>query len=248
MTPNINEQNRYERDSRIFLRKEDHQYVIDGEDNYLSVTNFVSSFFPPFQQDRISKAVAAKRGVSQEVVLREWREKAQQGTHLHEMIEFFFLTGKRQGEGKEFDYFWNFYDHKLIPAMEPYRVEWPVFDTVSRVAGTVDFVGRLPNGRYVILDWKRVSEIPTEAETINKPWYSSGLNACQDLVDCKYNHYALQVNAYKWLLTQNYELDIAAAYLIQLHPDKPSYQVLRIEDMSDKIRAMLHFRMANQPI
>ena len=36
----------------------------------------------------------------------------------------------------------------------PYRTEWKIYGEDESIAGTVDFVGKKPDGTFVIFDWK----------------------------------------------------------------------------------------------
>jgi hypothetical protein len=63
-----------------------HQYFDGGGGVYQSVTTWLNKF-EPFDADLISKVQAKRRGVSQDVILLEWQEKADLGTKVHEIIE-----------------------------------------------------------------------------------------------------------------------------------------------------------------
>lgn len=41
----------------------------------------------------------------------------------------------------------------------PVRTEWRVVGPEENIAGTVDFVGRKPDGTYVIIDWKTTHDL-----------------------------------------------------------------------------------------
>ena len=46
--------------------------------------------------------------------------------------------------------------------IEPYRTEWRIAAPDMGIAGSVDFVGRLPDGTYVIIDWKTTKDLQTK--------------------------------------------------------------------------------------
>jgi hypothetical protein len=45
--------------------------------------------------------------------------------------------------------------------IQPFRTEWTIHAEDIGVAGTVDFVGKLPDGSFAIIDWKRSQKLPT---------------------------------------------------------------------------------------
>ena len=45
--------NHYEQDDHITLVEEGHVYTVDGDSNYISVTNLIREFFPKFDRDKV---------------------------------------------------------------------------------------------------------------------------------------------------------------------------------------------------
>ena len=41
----------------------------------------------------------------------------------------------------------------------PYRTEWKVVGEKEDIAGTIDFVGRRDDGKFVIIDWKTTAKL-----------------------------------------------------------------------------------------
>ena len=71
------------------------------------------------------------------------------------------------------------------------------------------------NHKYSILDWKTSKEIKTDSykmKTGNKP-------ETHDLLDCKFNHYALQLSLYRYLLEKNYDLELDDQLIVHLDTD-----------------------------
>ena len=63
----------------------------------------------------------------------------------------------------------------------PFRTEWRIAADDKSIAGSVDFVGKLPDGTYCLMDWKR----------------SKGL---ADNLESKYGKKAMYVYSYNLLL------------------------------------------------
>lgn len=96
-------------------------------------------------------------------------------------------------DSKEMQYFQDFQrEHIKGPGIVPYRTEWAIADPSRSIAGSVDFVGKLPNNKYVIMDWKR----------------SKGLI---DNLTNRYNKFALYVTSMfshigEWILSSSFPL------------------------------------------
>ena len=87
-----------------------------------------------------------------------------------------------------------------------YSKEW-------KIAGTIDLLifDKVSN-KYSILDWKTSKQIKTDSyklKTGNKP-------ETNDLLDSKFNHYALQLSLYRYLLEKNYDIMLDDQLIIHL--------------------------------
>ena len=161
------------------------------------------------------------------------------------------------------DHYLNFVkDH---PDLIPYRTEWMIFDEDVRIAGSIDMTGVAPSGGYpphpllgqtlptissnggswgdspqplILYDWKRCKEI--------KDTNSFGEFALTDCIkhlpDTNFWQYSLQLNIYKAILEAKYEKKVAAMYLVCLHPNLPTYQLLTVPDLSEEIKALFALR------
>lgn len=124
--------------------------------------------------------------------------------------------------------------------LRPYRTEWVIYDEKLMVAGSVDMVfttmGGLPKGLFEnipdwvlnsqpkikfkkekkyhwIFDWKRTEDIPSTS--FNK---SKVLMKGSNLHDCKFIKYSFQLNWYRYMLENSYDLPIAGMVLVAVHP------------------------------
>lgn len=111
LLPVLSEINKHERDSKIVLRKEDHKYIIDGNDGsstdpnvkkYISVTTWIHSHFPTFEADKIiENMMKGPRwkdghkywGMTAEQIKQSWSDNgknaAGDGENMHLQIECF---------------------------------------------------------------------------------------------------------------------------------------------------------------
>ena len=88
-----------------------------------------------------------------------------------------------------------------------------VYSEELKIAGTVDLlVFDKISKKYKILDWKTSKAIKTDSykmKTGNRP-------ETADLLDCKFNHYALQLSLYRYLLEKNYNLELDDQLIVHL--------------------------------
>jgi hypothetical protein len=129
------------------------------------------------------------------------------------------------------------YQEKIGCKMIPFRTEWLVFHEKFKVAGSIDMLYMKKDGTYAIYDWKRSKEIKME----NK--YQSGLGPVMHLPDTNYWHYSLQLNVYRMILKEKYNMDVNELALVILHPNNPTFQVIKVNIMEDEITSMFEARL-----
>ena len=246
--------NYHPRDARITFTESTHTYTIDGSSKGLiSGTGFLHQFFGHFNaKQTIEKMMKSPNwpnskyyGMTADAIAKQWSESGKdastKGTAMHLGIEQ-FMNGAYNvilpevKESKEFQYFMNFwkdFGHDL----EPYRAEWSVFSEEHMLCGQIDMLfRRKSDGKFLIYDWKRSREIRTSNE------YQKGLAPLDHLDDCNYWHYSLQLNVYRWILENLYDMEIADMYLIICHPENANYKRMRLNRMDDEVEAMLACR------
>jgi hypothetical protein len=146
------------------------------------------------------------------------------------------------------------------PDLIPYRTEWMIFDEDVKIAGSIDMVGVAPpdpprgeampkinlNGGswgetpqpLIIYDWKRCKEIK---ET--NSFKEFAITDCiKHLPDTNFWHYSLQLNTYKAILEAKYDKKVVGMYLVCLHPNLPTYQLLSVPDLSEEVADLFALR------
>lgn len=245
------------RDARISFVESTHRYYVDERTDivYTSATTLANECFKPFDAD---KGVAAMMrsskwkpghyawGLSADEIKALWNRNgqlaAQQGTALHERIEWFYNHPdhaevqpthaslwphfRPDPEDAAWDHFGAFVrDH---PEMVPYRTEWRIFDETTRVSGSVDMVFLHPeDGSISIYDWKRTQSIP-ETNAFHEFAIHPLLG---HLPDTKFWHYALQLNIYRVVLEKHYGVRVRDLCLVRLHPTSISYEKIPLPDL-----------------
>ena len=230
----------HERDALIEFDEPTHVYRIQGQSDLVSVTTFVGKLFPPFDADAvIEKMVKSKNwpkskyfGMSPEEIKATWQGSADLGTRLHADIERTYKGEEVVNDTPEYAQFKEFHAKCVIGVRTPYRSEWRVF--TEGVVGTVDMIYQLPDGTYEICDWKRTDKI-----TKMSPWGSAVHPIVEHLPDTNFWHYALQLNLYQFILEKEYGLKISRRFLVCLHPNRDSYEIVPIPELQQDVRLLM---------
>ena len=257
----------FDRDNDIRFIPETHTYLYKGCDALKSVTTVISEYFHAFDAEAAAKRKAGPGGNPKDFIDR-WRfvakRASESGTHLHAQIEN-YLLGRPTNSSfhlrykspsfaydswadvtREFSYFLDFIGRA---GLTPYRTEWPIYDTASRIAGAPDLIAQ-KDGRLMMFDWKRSTKVidPEHspgicAEPSLNSWGRTGIGTFSDLPDCSFIHYSLQQAVYKRILRSNYGLDICRTFLVVLHPAYTHFYIVETRDVEkyvDRIFDILH--------
>ena len=103
------------------------------------------------------------------------------------------------------------------PKCTAWRTEWTIFAEEENLAGSIDFCARLPDGTFLLADWKRSAELRQK--------FSSSMKMrrpLQHLDDCAGMQYRLQLNAYRYILEKYYDLSVSRMLIVCCHPDNGS--------------------------
>lgn len=175
------------------------------------------------------------------------REASDAGTQMHNHIEFWLNelpTETNSVEFKQFKKWWDaFMPERKISA---YRTEWSIYDEEGDVAGQIDCLLRTADGKYIMVDWKRVNPTPRRASMPMELLGPSqkafkgecGFGPCCDLPSTSFWHYVVQQRLYTYILEKHYDITIESSWLCQLHPAMENAHVVevpRIDDIVEKI-------------
>ena len=219
---------KYSKDKKVVFHEDTHSYFL-GDKKLKSVTQYISDFKAPFDKERISKSYAKKHGMVQSDVLKMWAKKGKDacdmGTYVHAIFEDYIL-GNPLNTKEEYPkcktalkFIDNYFESKnLIP------VETELIVYNDNYAGQIDCIAKNKRGEYFILDWKTNTEIKQ-----SNHWQSMrGIYNVYD--DCAYNHYSIQLNAYKGMCK---EYDIKGCYIVHLQDEK--YDVIKAREIEVNI-------------
>jgi len=205
----------------IRLEEETHKYILTSHEGieFTSVTTCISEFFDKFDKEAVAyklvTTIPKYKGRSTEDLIKEWEESANYGIAVHKEIEDYIKLKKTPKIDRAIAGV-----HWLTKYLQ--KSDYDIFSEVIvyckelKIAGTVDLLlFDKVSQKYSILDWKTSKEIKTDSykmKTGNKP-------ETNDLLDCKFNHYALQLSLYRYLLEKNYNLQLDDQLIIHLGSD-----------------------------
>jgi len=235
-----------------------HEYVsyINGEEiKYISGTQFLHSFFPPFDANgEIAKRCAAKEGVTVEEIKERWaqvgREASALGTRVHECCEDIEL-GKSENElrntpqsPKEERMFANAVKmaKRFYSQLDILGVEKIVFSPSLRIAGTIDLLARSrKDGTYILGDHKTNKSIDREDK-----WNSFAFKPIEHLHNINFNVYSLQLNLYQYLLRHEGYVSKDSKFTMFLnHITEEGAEIIQLPDMQNEIKDMLIEHLVN---
>ena len=205
----------------IVFNADDHSYVsVDPNDQikWTSVTTLISSLKKPFD----AKAVAAKvsknkkskwYGITQKTILEIWDNEATRattlGTFYHNQRESDLCSfASIEREGITVPVFKPYEGEnglkiaplqKLEPGVYP---EHMVYLKSAGLCGQSDLV-EVVNGRVNIIDYKTNKEIKTESFKNWEGMTEKMLDPVSHLDDCNFNHYALQLSVYMYIILKH---------------------------------------------
>lgn len=190
----------------IVLEAETHTYRLleNPDQTFTSCTQFVESFFEPFDAEAVaSKLVATHpryRQYTLEELLAEWRKSAEDGTRVHAEIENGILTNKipqsRKGQ-QAFEWIARYLSSRRYD-LHP---EVIVYSERLGLAGTIDLLAHdRTTDVWLLVDWKTNKRITREPygnkRGIRGP--ATGLG------DCHKVKYGLQLSLYSYILETEY--------------------------------------------
>lgn len=189
------------------------------------------------------------KGKNREEIKLGWektgKDASEKGTDTHQDIENFFngdpVINPDSKEHQMFLAFWKDYQEKN-PTHRPYRTECLIYDDNPNcekvLSGSIDFLAIDEDDELHMFDWKRSKAIKKEnsfttkyGDVIHKKMYKPFNN----LDDCNYNHYRLQLNFYRHPLETIYGKKVKTMRLVILHPNQENWEehIIEMYDLNE---------------
>ena len=205
----------------IIFNAEDHSYKsIDSDENinWISVTTLISKFKNPFNAEKVANKVSKKKnskwyGIEPKKIQEIWNNESIRamtlGTFYHDQREqdicslssieregftIPVFTPKGEEDGIKIAPY-----QKLDPGVYP---EHMVYLKSAGICGQADLV-EIVDGKVNIIDYKTNKEIKTKSF---KNWEGKSermSTPLSHLDDCNFNHYALQLSIYMYIIIKH---------------------------------------------
>ena len=190
----------------ITFTEDDHKYIDDWRREYISCTTLIHSAFKPFNAQEAAALKSARTGVPAEQYIAEWQaigeNSSKLGTRTHENCERQILgrysemhTPIDEEEKQRFRAAWYEVERlkRTYATLEPEKL---VFSPRFNIAGSIDVLATGKDNSVSIIDWKFIKELKTTAYQGRTGTHI----ATENLPDCNFYHYALQLNIYEQIL------------------------------------------------
>ena len=154
---------------------------------------------------------------SPEEIKEMWKrnaaEAAHYGTWMHALFEAHLNGVDVPKTSPEFRMFQNFMSN-LGSSITAWRTEWVIFADQENLAGSIDFCARVPDGTFILVDWKRSAGLRMKFSSDSRM-----KEPLSDLRDCSGIQYRLQLNACRYILEKYYDLAVSRMFIVCCHPD-----------------------------
>jgi len=217
---------------KIKFDEKKHKYYVDSKE-LVSVTTWISKFFPKFEKSKISKRVAKFRRAKGEKVTawdiqREWKAVAQAGTSIHEQIENSILTGECvcQEPKAAWGYDWYQKTHGHLFS----EVEQIIYDEDLGLAGTIDLVC-VDQDQITLIDWK-------SGKMDNRQHGKPTNPAVEGVRNSKLGKATLQLSVYAYMLDREGH-DIKELKVVHLKED--GCEVYTVSYLKEVVERMLKY-------
>ena len=95
-------------------------------------------------------------------------------------------------------------------------------------------------GEFFLIDWKRVNkkhELTPNAQPFANRY---GFGECSAIPDTHFHKYSMQCSIYATMLNHSHGIDVGARlYLVRMHVDRRSYQVVHCRDWRSVARSLV---------
>jgi len=209
-------------DKEIALDKGNHEYRLSSQPDieFTSVTTFVDQFFEGFDSEKIAanlvNNVPKYFDHTVESLIAEWDAARQHGTDVHQEIEDWINDSVEPKEPKAIAGKNWLNSYRMKTDMDILS-EVIVYSKELRIAGTVDILAKdRVTGKYELIDWKTSKRI----DTVSFKGKVGTSPVTRNVQDCNFNHYALQLSLYRYLLEEYYGIIVNKLLIAQLQDER----------------------------
>lgn len=206
-----------------------HQYN-HKETQLSSVSSTIKDYVEDFDADRIAGYVAKARKITKEEVLQEWEDKKNEacnkGDRIHQFGEYYHEYNLKPTDGYEEAVvaFWD----SLPKHVVPFLFELQMFSIELGIAGTADILlYNTKTKKFILADYK------TNIDLYKNYKGKKMLPPFEDLLDCPFNKYQVQLSYYQYLFEQC-GFEIEDRIIIWLKSDS-TFDKIRTKNFIDRV-------------
>ena len=230
----------------ISLDEETHTYSLsDSEIKFQSVTEFIHTFFNPFDEQKIAKKLTETnikyKGMTVEELIASWNKRRDRGTVIHKEIEEYINSNFKIKDELNIDsksiQGINFLNQKCIKESNILASEVIIFSEKLKLAGTIDLLIYNKKKNHIsIVDWKTNKKINKNSFNNSRKGIKFPL---KNLDDCNFNHYNLQLSMYQYILEEFYKTKVNGLFIVHLNENYFNYKNFKCEYKKNLIESML---------
>jgi len=208
-------------DRDITLNRDTHTYsLLSNPDlTFTSVTTYIDNFFEKFDAERVAKKLIenypkyADRTIDS--LKKEWEESAKYGTMVHDEIEMWIKNKTEPKDIKSINgknWLLAYQAKSDIDVLS----EIIIYSKELKIAGTMDILAKdNSTGEYIIIDWKTSKKI----NKISHKHKTGTHKVTENIMDCNFNHYSLQLSLYRYILEEYYNLKVRNQVVAHIKDD-----------------------------
>ena len=134
------------------------------------------------------------------------------------------------------------YQRLLERGMKAYRAEVNLYHSKLRLAGQPDLLMTDADGKVIIVDWKRAREIRYDNDRRHLKYL------LEHLPESNYWLYSLQLNVYRHMLEDEYDMSVSSMMLAVVHPDAEQGRIITCPRLQVEIDAIVEYEQERATI
>lgn len=221
----------------ITLTSDTHQYFHNGK-KLISVSKVIGKYHEPFNQEEILQKLYGNDLQTMAEKKYEWANSSPYGTYIHELLEY-HISGQDNIRSLEPQFLEGVKLYEKFKNAGYNLVGCEIKVTNGIIAGTIDVLLE-KDGKLTLLDFKTCDKIPKTAYGGKKMF-----TPLQDLDDCKYIKYSLQLSMYSKILEDSYGATIQGAYLLCI-PKNGLGNIIKIRNLEKESKILLNIEKTNK--
>lgn len=224
-----------------------HSYTNDKGESYLSVTSLIKRYTPEKNWQEIAEKYAKKHKKNVEEVQAAWKEEGrkaiEKGITFHSKMENLYIE---KGEIEIGDKVYKVVSNPLVDGVKmaiPLALQDSVYPELIiysdkyKISGQADLV-EVIDGIISVKDYKTSKEIKKESHKHWKYGHEKMLFPLNNLMNCNFSHYSLQLNIYMLLLkAHNRKLKVGSMEIQHVKDDEVI--VYEVPNMQKEAKAIL---------